>query len=110
MKPVTQINDRWRDPQLMQYCLFVFSVERVEVPVEVPAGGGADDTSRTATPPLRISPTTLIPQVHLFNENNQKVHEVSHIACVFLYTVLGKPGIQKEGPPGREKTGNLKTN
>ncbi len=36
--------------------------------------------SAGASPPtaLRgISPTTLIPQVHLFNENNQKVADVS---------------------------------
>ena len=45
-------------------------VERVEVTVEVPAEG--------QSPPLhRVSPT-LIPQVHLFNENNQKVGDVSY--------------------------------
>ena len=44
-------------------------MERVEVTVEVPAEG--------QSPPLhRVSPT-LIPQVHLFNENNQKVGDVS---------------------------------
>ena len=72
----------------------VVSVERVEVPMEVPESSMSSSSSSlpaggsTVSPhtPQHLSPTLgAIPQVQFFNENNQKLPEVKYIQFLQYY-------------------------